>query len=113
MDKIAAYQKIIVDLLEEYASVKPANLTAHEYQVIVDTQHHHYQLLSLGWQNNKHYYHVILHLDIKPDAKIWLQANNTDWNIADSLRENGVPHSDIVLGTIAPNLRAYSGYAVA
>ena len=113
MDKIANYEKIIKELLEDYASVKPANLTTHEYQIIFDTQHHHYQLLSLGWQNNKHYYHVMLHLDIKPNAKIWLQANNTDWNIADSLTENGVPQSDIVLGTIAPNLRAYSGYAVA
>jgi hypothetical protein len=112
MDKIDTYQNIIVSLLEGYASVKPANLSAHEYQVIVDTQHHHYQLLSLGWQSNKYYHNVMLHLDIKPNAKIWLQANNTDWDIANSLLENGIPQSDIVIGMISPNLRAYSGYAV-
>lgn len=113
MDKITKYQRLIVKLLEEYASVKPANLTDHEYQVLVDTKHHHYQLLSLGWQHNKHYCNIILHLDIKSESKIWLQANNTDWNIAETLQENGVPKSDIVLGTIAPHLRMYAGYSVA
>ena len=113
MDKIKQYQKLIISLLEEYASVKPANLTEHEYQVIADTERNHFQLVSLGWHQNRFFHYVILHLDIKPDGKIWLQVNHTDWNIVDNLLENGVSKSEIVLGSILPNLRIHSGFATA
>lgn len=113
MDKITYYQNIIITLLEEYASVKPANLMEQEYQIVADTTRNHFQLLSLGWHKNRHFCHIIVHLDIKSNGRIWLQVNNTDWNVAESLMEKGVPKSDIVLGTLAPNLRAYSGFATA
>jgi XisI protein len=113
MDRIKKYQDLIVRLFEEYASVKPANLPDHEYQIIADTKRNHFQLVSVGWQQDRFFDNVILHLDIKPDGKIWLQINNTDWNIVDSLLENGVPTSQIVLGFITPSLRQYSQFAAA
>jgi XisI protein len=113
MDRIKKYQNLIVNLLEEYASVKPANLSNQEYQIIADTQRNHFQLVSMGWQQDRFFYNVILHLDIKTGDKIWLQVNNTDWNIVNSLLENGVPSSQIVLGFVSPSLRQYSQFAVA
>jgi hypothetical protein len=53
MDRIIEFQSLIIRLFEEYASVKPANLTEHEYQIVADTQRNHFQLVSLGWQNNR------------------------------------------------------------
>lgn len=113
MDRIERYSSLIVGLSEEYASVKPANLDQQEYQVMAHNKRNHFQLISMGWQKERFFYNVILHLDIKENGKIWLQVNNTDWNIADTLIENGVPITDIVLGFINPNMRKFSNYAVA
>ena len=44
MDKINVYQKRIIELFEEYAAVKPANLNKQEYQIIADTQRNHFQM---------------------------------------------------------------------
>ncbi len=113
MDKIKKYQDLIISLLEEYASVKPANLEQQEYQVIADTQRNHFQLVSLGRDNNRYFHYVLLHLDIKVDGKIWLQLNRTDWDITQSLMENSVSKNEIVLGTLSERMRALSGFAAA
>ena len=106
MEKIARYQKIIIDVLNEHAKVKPANLPGIEIQVISDPENHHYQLVHLGWSGSHFIHSVLFHLDIKPDGKIWLQANYTDILIADELVERGIPKSDIVLGIQPPYARA-------
>jgi hypothetical protein len=114
MDKIAKYEQIILDLLKEYAAVKPANMTEFENQIIADAERHHYQLVSIGWNKKGHYIYVInFHFDIKPSGKIWLMANNTDTLIAQELVHRGVPASDIVLGFQSPAMRQYSEYAAA
>lgn len=113
MEKIKTYQTLITQLLEEYASVKPANLHSQEYQIIADTVRNHFELVSLGWEKNRFFHYAILHFDIKPDGKIWLQINNTDTDVTLFLCEKGVPKTDIVLGSISPHLRIYSGFAIA
>jgi hypothetical protein len=113
MEKIARYQKIIIDVLNEHAKVKPANLPGIEIQVISDSENHHYQLVHLGWSGSHFIHSVLFHLDIKPDGKIWLQANYTDILIADELVERGIPKSDIVLGIQPPYARPYTGFAAA
>ena len=41
---------------------------------------------------------VLLHLDIKPDGKVWVQQNNTEHLLAQELPPYGVPVEDIVVG---------------
>ena len=53
-----------------------------------------------------------MHFDIIDD-KVWVQQNNTDWEVGDMLEERGVLKSDIVVGFLPPELRAYTKYAVA
>ena len=113
MDKIIKYQNLIIQLLEEYASVKPANLEDQEYQVIADTKRNHYELVSMGRHKNAFFHNTVFHLDIKDTGKIWLQVNNTDWDITEALIENGISKQEIVLGTLSPNMRKYSGFAIA
>ena len=113
MGKIAKYQKIIIKLLEDYATVKPANLEEHEYQVIADTKRNHYELVSMGRHKNAFFHNVVFHLDIRDNDKVWLQVNNTDWDITEALIENGISKQEIVLGTLSPNMRKYSGFAIA
>ena len=112
MDKITKYQQIVCDLLSEYASIKKSVTPNIKAQTIIDRDNNHYQLLSIGWHNNRFIYTVAFHFDII-DGKIWIQQNNTDVLIADELVEKGVAKSDIVLGFIPEKLRSYEGFAAA
>ena len=56
-------------------------------------------------------YGGVLHLDIK-NAKIWIQHNGTEIDIADELVKLGVPKEDIVLAFHEPLMRQYTGFAV-
>ena len=114
MDKIKKYESIILELLKEYAAIQPANMAEYENQIIVDSERHHYQSLSVGWNKKGHYIYVInFHFDIKPNGKIWIMANNTDTLIAQELVKRGVPSDDIVLGFQSPTMRQYTEYAAA
>ena len=112
MDKVKQYEQYILQFLEEQANEKVVNIENVETQVIVDTIHHHYQLLRIGWSNNEFVYYCVFHFDIK-DGKVWIQQNNTELLIADILIEKGVKKSDIVLGFIPPYFREESGFAAA
>lgn len=112
MDKVKKYQDIIVDYLTEYANFgKPG--PGLETQLIADRERNHFQLLTVGWQNNRKFvYAIAFHLDIK-EGKVWVYQNNTDAMIGDDLVERGIPKSDIVLGFHAPAERALTGFATA
>ena len=75
MERIEKYRKHIRKLLTEQAKLEKSN-SELECQIIFDTEHDHYQLLDIGWQEMKRIYNCFIHLDIK-DGKIWIQANTT------------------------------------
>lgn len=112
MEKIAKYRKLIQQVLTEYATPATVQTERVQEQLVFDTIRDHYQILALEWEGEKRVYFTILHLDIIND-KIWIQENNTDFDIAGKLEEMDVPKSDIVLAFHAPSMRPYSGYAVA
>ncbi len=113
MGKIEQYQQYILTMFEDRLRVKPVNLQDVDNQIIADKEHNHYQFVSLGWDGLVFSYSVVFHFDIKPDGKIWIQANNTDRDVAEELEHMGVPKSDIVIGFQPPQYRPYTGYAVA
>lgn len=53
-----------------------------------------------------------MHIDLI-DGKIWTQRDGTEDGIAADLERAGIPKEDIVLGFRPPELRPYTGYAVA
>lgn len=112
MDKVKHYQQIILDVLQAYAAIPPTYPTTLRDDVVADTERNHFQIVSLGWENNRYVYEVVFHLDIL-DGKVWIQQNNTEADIATELVERGIPKSDIVIGFQPPALRAMSGFAVA
>lgn len=111
MDKITQYQQIILSLLQDYAAIKKTLTPGITAQLIIDRENHHYQLLSIGWHNNRFTYTIAFHFDII-DGKVWIQQNNTDALIADELVEKGVSREDIVLGFVPEKARGYGGYAM-
>ncbi|WP_442949491.1 XisI protein [Nostoc sp.] len=76
-----------------------------------DTEHDHYQIISIGWNNQKRIYGPIMHIDIK-NNKIWIQQNTTEADIALELIEMGIDKQDIVIGFHTPKMRQLSGFAV-
>ena len=83
-----------------------------ETEIICDTEHNHYQLSYVGWDDQKRIFNLILHFDVK-DSKIWIQYNGTETAIAEVLTNKGVPVSGIVLGFHSLFKRQFSGYALA
>ena len=105
MDKIAKYKKIVRDLMLYIASISPSDEKV-ETQLIMDDERNHYLLYSVGWEEtNYREYSPFVHIDIKPDGKVWLQHDGTDLTIALMLFERGIPKSDIVLGFKSPYRR--------
>lgn len=112
MDKLKKYEKAILSILDEYAKVKYANVEGGN-ELIADKRNRRYLVTTIGWEKDDMFaYGVPMHFDII-DGKIWIQQNNTDWEVGELLEEKGVPKKDIVIGFLSPDLREYSDYAVA
>ena len=110
LEKIHNYRTIIKQILSQYATYKPSHGEI-EMQTLFDNEQDRYQVLAIGWNNEKRIYGCSMHLDIKAE-KIWIQANNTEIDIAEALVAQGVPKEDIVIGLQPAYLRQYTGYAI-
>ncbi|MEH2073973.1 MAG: XisI protein [Nostoc sp.] len=103
------YSQIIQDILSNHSANDVANGT--EIQLLFDAERHHYQVLNIGWKEQRRIYGVIIHVDIK-DQKIWIQRDGTEIGIANELIAAGVPKEDIVLGFYAAYKRQFTDFAV-
>ena len=81
-----------------------------EEQVVIDDRNGHYLMLNVGWDELHRTHGVVVHIDIKGDF-VWVQRDNTDFNIVQALHEQGVPKNRIVLGFHAPYKRQFTDYA--
>jgi len=88
---IKKYEQIIMDWLSEYAKEWADARDSFEIQSIFDTTHHHYQIISSGWERGVFRHTILFHFQIKPDGKVWLLVNNTDQLVTDYLAERGIP----------------------
>ncbi len=109
MEKLLTYRAYIKQLVEHLGADLPSSSDV-ETQYIFDTEHDHYQLFQVGWDNYEWIHGCILHIDIK-NEKIWIQHNGTELGIAEEFTTLGVPKEDIVLGFQAPYKRKYTGFA--
>lgn len=112
MDKIARYRKIIKQILEPFGSEHYAGSPQLKNQLIFDSEHDHYLVLTIGWEGETPVRDCLFHIDIT-DGKIWVQEDNTDIDVASLLTETGIPKSDIVIGFQSPAMRKFSSYASA
>ncbi len=81
-----------------------------EYDQVVDTERHHYQLLARGWDQDKRIHGIVVHMDIR-DGLVWLEQDNTDYGVAEALVRLGIPKDRIVLGWQLQFMRKRSGFA--
>ena len=112
MDKVIKYRKILLDVLTDYVEPRRIQPDGIETVLLADTKNDHYQVLFSGWKERKRVFMVVFHFDIK-GGKIWMQENNSDYDIIEDIEAQGVPKSDIVLGIHSPQMRPFTDYAVA
>jgi XisI protein len=110
MDKLSKYRQIVREVLTEYADTPLAHGDVRT-QTIFDREQDRYQVMDIGWSNDRRVYECVLHLDII-DEKIWVQQNMTELQIGRILMSKGVEVEDIVLGFQPPYAREYSGFAI-
>lgn len=109
MDNIEIYRQYIQEILTEHSKlVWDKRITA---ETIFDRESDRYQLVYVGWREEKRLYGVVLHVDII-DGKIWVQQDGTEIGIANKLVERGIEKSEIVLGFDPPMMRQYTDFAV-
>lgn len=113
--KIEKHQAVLTQYIQNLAATRNAALgNTMNYQAVVDTSHHHYQLLKMGWHQQRFIFQVLIHLDIHPDTgNIWIQQNNTEIVIDKELREFDIPKKHFVLGFRPIEMRKVSDFAVA
>ena len=110
MDKLTHYQKLACQIVEEVAS-KLASSGNVESLLSTDNQHGQYLVLSDSWDGIKRNYGPLVHIEIKPDAKVWLRYDGTDLEIGQQLLDRGVLASDLVLAFHSPQMRKYTAFA--
>ncbi len=98
------HKAIVRQLTEEIAAMAPSDERS-ETQLITDDEHGHYLLFSVGWHESQREYLPFVHLDVRPDAKVYLQHDGTDLRIANLLIERGIPAQEIVLAFQSPRRR--------
>lgn len=109
MDTIIKQEQAIHKFLTDYASHGSSDEV--EAQLVFDNEHCHYQLVYVGWENQRRVYGCVLHLDIK-DGKIWIQHNGTEVDVAAELVKLGIAKQEIVVGFHSPFKRQFTEYAV-
>jgi hypothetical protein len=106
MENIVAYKEIIKSALLEIARIIPSDDKV-ELETIFDDTRGHYLLFTVGWTNGKREYSPILHIDIKPNGKVYLQHDGTDLEFALRLSEKGIPKSEMVVAYRPPHQRKF------
>ena len=109
MDRLDRYRQAVTELIERYASYKPAYGDVRS-EAIIDRERDHYEVVHVGWQGETRVHGSVIHIDIR-DGKVWIEHNGTDRKIGEELVEAGVPKQDVVIGFLQPEARRLTGYA--
>ncbi len=110
MDQTETYRRAICRVIDSL--VPPPQSSGLEVYAVKDRESDHYSLTHAGWLNGRHYFGTVLHIDLKPDGKVWVQHNGTEAMIGDELVEAGVAKGDIVLAFLPEETRRLDGFAV-
>lgn len=100
------HKAIVRQLVADIAQITPSDEQS-ETQLIMDDERGHYVLFSVGWQHDRREYVPFVHLDVRADAKVYIQHDGTDLRIAERLVEEGIEKSAIVLAFQSPNRRKF------
>lgn len=113
MDRLKQHTSIVKELVRHISTLGKRPDDPIQAHVIEDDKKGHYLIFSDGWRGERRVYGSYLHLEVKPDGKVWLHHDGTDLEVALMLIDKGIKRSDIVLGFQPPIVRPDTGFAVA
>ena len=120
MDRTATYKATVRKLVDEILAMFP---TADQLEVIpiLDEERGHYLIYNDGWYNRRRHYANVLHLEVKPEGKVYLRHDGTilvtacaatrsdvctSWQVDVSQKEDGsMPAPGLALPGLGPPLR--------
>jgi hypothetical protein len=97
-------------VIEQYAAWRPSHGQI-DSEAIVDPEKDHYEVVHVGWDQERRVHGSVIHLDII-DGKVWIQHDGTDRPVAEELLAAGIPREDIVLAFHPARVRHLTGFAV-
>lgn len=101
-------QRVIREILSEIANVEVFGDI--QFKTVFDDEQKRYQVIATGWENDKQILRTAALLEIQNDL-VWLQADNTDFGIAEQLIKHGISQHQIVLGFHPAKWRGQTGFA--
>ena len=109
MDTLINYREIAQSIVSDIAQ----KLSSQDFESIlsIDQQRGQYIVLSDGWDGIERNYGPLVHIEVKPNAKVWLRYDGTDLEIGQQLLDRGVLASDLVLAFHSPQMRKYTAFA--
>ena len=111
MEKRNQYRNAIKKVILEHQDYRENHWEEFDIQVVFDEQRGHFFLMNVGWKGMSRLHSCLMHIDLKPDGKIWIQKDFTEDGIAARLMELGIPKQQIVLGFHAPFKRPFTEFA--
>ena len=109
MDTLKKYEKIINDVILDVSE----KLSDADSILSIDKIHGQYLVLVDSWEGIERNYGPLVHIEIKPDGKIWLRFDGTDLEIGQELLNKGISEKDLVLAFHSPQMRKYTKFAMA
>jgi hypothetical protein len=114
MDKMKKYQKIVNEVILDVAQkLSMTHDIDSESLLSIDKIRGQYIILLDGWEGIERSYGPLVHIEIKPDAKVWLRFDGTDLEIGQELLNKGIADKDLVLAFHSPQMRKYTKFAMA
>ncbi|MEG4145458.1 MULTISPECIES: XisI protein [unclassified Microcoleus] len=111
MDRLKFYQDTIEKILKDHAAISYSHGDIQQY-VIIDADRAHFLLFNEGWDRKKRVHGCVTHVQIIGE-KIWIHYDGIEDGITVELVAAGVPKDHIVLAFHPPEVREYTGYAIA
>ena len=109
MDKLKKYEKIVNEVILDVSE----KLSDADSILSIDKIHGQYIILMDSWEGIERNYGPLVHIEIKPDNKIWLRFDGTDLEIGQELLNKGISEKDLVLAFHSPQMRKYTKFAMA
>ncbi|MFB2837429.1 XisI protein [Floridanema evergladense] len=111
MDRVEEYRNIIERILDAHHRISYSHGEL-ESKLIIDRDRNNFLIMVAGWDGKRRVHGCVVHVEIIND-KIWIQRDGIEDGITNELVAAGIPKDKIVLAFHAPNVRQYTGYAIA
>jgi XisI protein len=105
------WREILEKILQYYADI-PYRYGDVSTYLVVSRDRNHFLLMHEGWENERRVHGCLVHAEIRND-KIWVHYDGIEDGITCEMVAAGVPKNHIVLGFHSPEVREYTGYALA